>query len=157
MGPSPYDLNETEAKQSDRRYRQAISSAIRVSELLVDWFLIESTRESVASSHCMASKANHPGYYVNIIPTELIKCHLYHWLQQEFATAGFKGESYSHYNGHNAIKYLVTVAPCGLIMLISPGYRGRLYYHGFGSFTTCCQEMTWLGVFNQGFIFLEKS
>lgn len=36
-----------------------------------------------------------------------------------------RGESYSHYYGQNTIKYLVSVAPCGLIMFISPAYGGR--------------------------------
>ncbi len=36
-----------------------------------------------------------------------------------------KGESYSHYYGQNTIKYLVSIAPCGLIMFISPAYGGR--------------------------------
>ncbi|CAM4571266.1 unnamed protein product [Leuciscus chuanchicus] len=36
-----------------------------------------------------------------------------------------RGESYSHYYGQNTIKYLVSIAPCGLIMFISPAYGGR--------------------------------
>ncbi|KAL7829414.1 hypothetical protein AOLI_G00302990 [Acnodon oligacanthus] len=36
-----------------------------------------------------------------------------------------RGESYSHYYGQNTIKYLVAIAPCGLIMFISPAYGGR--------------------------------
>ncbi|KAL2103351.1 hypothetical protein ACEWY4_000219 [Coilia grayii] len=36
-----------------------------------------------------------------------------------------RGESYSHYYGQNTIKFLIAVAPCGLIMFISPGYGGR--------------------------------
>ncbi|XP_071375171.1 uncharacterized protein [Centroberyx affinis] len=36
-----------------------------------------------------------------------------------------RGESYSHYYGQNTIKYLVSTAPCGLIMFISPAYGGR--------------------------------
>ncbi|KAL6478140.1 hypothetical protein MHYP_G00139750 [Metynnis hypsauchen] len=36
-----------------------------------------------------------------------------------------RGESYSHYYGQNTIKYLVAIAPCGLVMLISPAYGGR--------------------------------
>ncbi|XP_034026129.1 uncharacterized protein si:dkey-56d12.4 [Thalassophryne amazonica] len=34
-------------------------------------------------------------------------------------------ESYSHYDGQNTIKYLVVIAPCGLIMFISAAYGGR--------------------------------
>uniref|UniRef100_A0AAR2JPY5 DDE Tnp4 domain-containing protein n=1 Tax=Pygocentrus nattereri TaxID=42514 RepID=A0AAR2JPY5_PYGNA len=34
-------------------------------------------------------------------------------------------DSYSHYYGQNTIKYFVVIAPCGLIMFISPAYRGR--------------------------------
>ncbi|CAM4548289.1 unnamed protein product [Leuciscus chuanchicus] len=36
-----------------------------------------------------------------------------------------RGEFYSHYYGQNTIKYLVSIAPCGLIMFISPAYGGR--------------------------------
>ncbi|KAG9273573.1 hypothetical protein AMEX_G12744 [Astyanax mexicanus] len=36
-----------------------------------------------------------------------------------------RGESYSHYYSHNTVKYLVAVAPCGLIMFISAAYGGR--------------------------------
>uniref|UniRef100_A0A9J7X5L4 THAP-type domain-containing protein n=1 Tax=Cyprinus carpio carpio TaxID=630221 RepID=A0A9J7X5L4_CYPCA len=36
-----------------------------------------------------------------------------------------RGEYYSHYYGQNTIKYLVPIAPCGLIMFISPAYGGR--------------------------------
>lgn len=36
-----------------------------------------------------------------------------------------RGESYSHYYGQNTIKYLVSIAPCGLIMFISAAYGGR--------------------------------
>jgi hypothetical protein len=36
-----------------------------------------------------------------------------------------RGESYSHNYGQNTIKYLVAVAPCGLIMFISSAYGGR--------------------------------
>lgn len=36
-----------------------------------------------------------------------------------------RGESYSHYYSHNTIKYLVSIAPCGLIMFISAAYGGR--------------------------------
>ena len=35
------------------------------------------------------------------------------------------GESYSHYYGHNTIKFLIAIAPCGLIIFISPAYGGR--------------------------------
>ena len=36
-----------------------------------------------------------------------------------------RGESYSHYYGHNTIKFLIAIAPCGLIMFIPPAYGGR--------------------------------
>ncbi|XP_045920230.1 uncharacterized protein si:dkey-56d12.4 [Micropterus dolomieu] len=36
-----------------------------------------------------------------------------------------RGESYSHYYSTNTIKYLVAIAPCGLVMFISPTYGGR--------------------------------
>ncbi|XP_041928787.1 uncharacterized protein si:dkey-56d12.4 [Alosa sapidissima] len=36
-----------------------------------------------------------------------------------------RGESYSHYYGQNTIKFLIGIAPCGLIMFISPAYGGR--------------------------------
>ena len=36
-----------------------------------------------------------------------------------------RGESYSHYYSSNTIKYLVAIAPCGLVMFISPAYGGR--------------------------------
>lgn len=36
-----------------------------------------------------------------------------------------RGESYSHYYGQNTIKYLVAIAPCGLIMFVSAAYGGR--------------------------------
>ncbi|XP_047439287.1 uncharacterized protein si:dkey-56d12.4 [Mugil cephalus] len=34
-------------------------------------------------------------------------------------------ESHSHYYSHNTVKYLVAVAPCGLIMFVSAAYGGR--------------------------------
>uniref|UniRef100_A0A8C4ESW1 THAP-type domain-containing protein n=1 Tax=Dicentrarchus labrax TaxID=13489 RepID=A0A8C4ESW1_DICLA len=34
-------------------------------------------------------------------------------------------ESYSHFSSDNKVKYLVAIAPCGLIMFISPVYGGR--------------------------------
>ncbi|XP_062336453.1 uncharacterized protein si:dkey-56d12.4 [Osmerus eperlanus] len=36
-----------------------------------------------------------------------------------------RGESYSHYYGQNTIKYLVAIAPSGLIMFVSAAYGGR--------------------------------
>ncbi len=36
-----------------------------------------------------------------------------------------RSESYSHYYACNTIKYLVAIAPCGLVMLISAAYGGR--------------------------------
>lgn len=36
-----------------------------------------------------------------------------------------RGESYSNYKSHNTVKYLVTIAPSGLIMHISRAYGGR--------------------------------
>ncbi|KAL2099515.1 hypothetical protein ACEWY4_003909 [Coilia grayii] len=36
-----------------------------------------------------------------------------------------RGESYSHYYSHNTIKYLVGIAPCGLIIFISSAYGGH--------------------------------
>lgn len=37
-----------------------------------------------------------------------------------------RGETYSnYYKGHNTCKYLVAIAPCGLIMFISQAYGGR--------------------------------
>uniref|UniRef100_A0A8C6TLY5 THAP-type domain-containing protein n=1 Tax=Neogobius melanostomus TaxID=47308 RepID=A0A8C6TLY5_9GOBI len=35
------------------------------------------------------------------------------------------GESYSHYYGQNTIKYLLAIAPCGVIMFVSAAYRGK--------------------------------
>uniref|UniRef100_UPI0037E7408B uncharacterized protein isoform X2 n=1 Tax=Semicossyphus pulcher TaxID=241346 RepID=UPI0037E7408B len=35
------------------------------------------------------------------------------------------GESYSDNYGENTVKYLISIAPCGLIMFISPAYGGR--------------------------------
>ncbi len=37
----------------------------------------------------------------------------------------FQKPQNSHYYGQNTIKYLVSIAPCGLIMFISPAYAGR--------------------------------
>lgn len=36
-----------------------------------------------------------------------------------------RSESYSHYYACNTIKYLVAIAPCGLVMFISAAYGGR--------------------------------
>ena len=35
-----------------------------------------------------------------------------------------RSESYSHYYANNTVKYLVAIAPCGLIMFISDAYGG---------------------------------
>lgn len=45
-------------------------------------------------------------------------------LLQKMKNLDSRGESYSHYYSHNTIKYLVAVAPCGLIIFISTGYGG---------------------------------
>ncbi|KAK6301356.1 hypothetical protein J4Q44_G00294540 [Coregonus suidteri] len=36
-----------------------------------------------------------------------------------------RGESHSHYYSSNTLQDLVAVAPCGLVMFISPAYGGR--------------------------------
>ncbi|XP_019211073.1 uncharacterized protein LOC109200094 [Oreochromis niloticus] len=46
-------------------------------------------------------------------------------LLQKPRNLGSRGESYSHYYSHNTVKYLVAVAPCGLIMFVSAAYGGR--------------------------------
>ncbi len=43
-----------------------------------------------------------------------------------------RGESCSHYNGQNMVKFMVAIAPCGLIVFISPAYGGMSndkFYH----------------------------
>ncbi|KAK0153581.1 hypothetical protein N1851_004647 [Merluccius polli] len=46
-------------------------------------------------------------------------------LLQKAKNLDSRGESYSHYYSHNTAKYLVSIAPCGLIMFISVAYGGR--------------------------------
>jgi len=36
-----------------------------------------------------------------------------------------RGETYSNHKSHNTCKYLVAIAPCGLIMFVSSAYGGR--------------------------------
>ena len=36
-----------------------------------------------------------------------------------------RAQTYSTYKGHNTLKYLIAIAPCGYIMFVSDGYGGR--------------------------------
>ncbi|XP_055067716.2 uncharacterized protein [Misgurnus anguillicaudatus] len=81
-------------------------------------------------------------YYIPWLPRETIQATMPQCFKEHFPnttcvidcsetplqkprTLDSRGESYSHYYGQNTIKYLVCIAPCGLIMFISPAYGGR--------------------------------
>uniref|UniRef100_A0AAZ1X4S5 THAP-type domain-containing protein n=1 Tax=Oreochromis aureus TaxID=47969 RepID=A0AAZ1X4S5_OREAU len=75
---------------------------------LIPWL----PKETIQATMPEAFKKNFPN------ATCIIDC-------SETRNLGSRGESYSHYYSHNTVKYLVAVAPCGLIMFVSAAYGGR--------------------------------
>ncbi|XP_073688463.1 uncharacterized protein [Garra rufa] len=74
-------------------------------------------RETVRSTMPQCFKENFPN------TTCIIDCS--ETILQKAHNLDSRGESYSHYYSNNTLKYLVAIAPCGLIMFISPAYGGR--------------------------------
>ncbi|XP_059895589.1 uncharacterized protein LOC132465617 isoform X2 [Gadus macrocephalus] len=70
-------------------------------------------------------KATMPTAFKRFFPNTTCVIDCSESLLQKAKNLDSRGESYSHYYSHNTIKYLVVVAPCGLIMFISSGYGGR--------------------------------
>ncbi|XP_056116475.1 uncharacterized protein LOC130092600 [Rhinichthys klamathensis goyatoka] len=70
-------------------------------------------------------KATMPTAFKKFFPNTTCVIDCSESLLQKAKNLDSRGESYSHYYSHNTIKYLVAVAPCGLIMFISTGYGGR--------------------------------
>ena len=70
-------------------------------------------------------KATMPTAFKRFFPNTTCVIDCSESLLQKVKNLDSRGESYSHYYSHNTIKYLVVVAPCGLIMFISSGYGGR--------------------------------
>lgn len=77
---------------------------------LIPWL----PRETIQASMPAAFKKNFPN------TTCIIDCS--ETLLQKPRNLGSRGESYSHYYSHNTVKYLVAVAPYGLIMFVSAAY-----------------------------------
>ncbi|CAI5689629.1 unnamed protein product [Oreochromis niloticus] len=80
---------------------------------LIPWL----PKETIQATMPEAFKKNFPN------TTCIIDCS--ETLLQKPRNLGSRGESYSHYYSHNTGKYLVAVAPCGLIMFVSAAYGGR--------------------------------
>lgn len=80
---------------------------------LIPWL----PKETIQATMPEAFKKNFPN------STCIIDCS--ETLLQKPRNLGSRGESYSHYYSHNTVKYLVAVAPCGLIMFVSAAYGGR--------------------------------
>uniref|UniRef100_A0A669BKE1 DDE Tnp4 domain-containing protein n=1 Tax=Oreochromis niloticus TaxID=8128 RepID=A0A669BKE1_ORENI len=80
---------------------------------LIPWL----PKETIQATMPEAFKKNFPN------ATCIIDCS--ETLLQKPRNLGSRGESYSHYYSHNTVKYLVAVAPCGLIMFVSAAYGGR--------------------------------
>uniref|UniRef100_A0A671XED8 THAP-type domain-containing protein n=1 Tax=Sparus aurata TaxID=8175 RepID=A0A671XED8_SPAAU len=80
---------------------------------LIPWL----PRETIQATMPAAFKKNFPN------TTCIVDCS--ESLLQKPKNLDSRGESYSHYYSHNTVKYLVAVAPCGLIMFISAAYGGR--------------------------------
>ncbi|XP_039864762.1 uncharacterized protein LOC120719547 [Simochromis diagramma] len=80
---------------------------------LIPWL----PKETIQATMPEAFKKNFPN------TTCIIDCS--ETLLQKPRNLGSRGESYSHYYSHNTVKYLVAVAPCGLIMFVSAAYGGR--------------------------------
>ena len=79
---------------------------------LIPWL----PRETIRATMPAAFKKNFPS------TTCIIDCS--ESLLQKPKNLDSRGETYSHYYSHNTVKYLVAVAPCGLIMFISAAYGG---------------------------------
>lgn len=84
-----------------------------VTRPLIPWL----PRETIQATMPAVFKAKHPN------TTCILDCS--ESLLQKPKNLDSRGESYSHYYSHNTVKYLVSVAPCGLIMFISAAYGGR--------------------------------
>ncbi|KAK0141139.1 hypothetical protein N1851_021880 [Merluccius polli] len=80
---------------------------------LIPWL----PRETIRATMPLAFKTNYPK------TTCILDCS--ESLLQKPKNLDSRGESYSHYYSHNTVKYLVSIAPCGLIMFISAAYGGR--------------------------------
>ncbi|XP_030575115.1 uncharacterized protein LOC115772844 [Archocentrus centrarchus] len=80
---------------------------------LIPWL----PRETIQATMPASFKKNFPN------TTCIIDCS--ESLLQKPKNLGSRTESYSHDSSHNTIKYLVVIAPCGLIMFVSAAYDGR--------------------------------
>ncbi|KAL4009730.1 hypothetical protein ACER0C_003582 [Sarotherodon galilaeus] len=80
---------------------------------LIPWL----PKETIQATMPEAFKKNFPN------ATCIIDCS--ETLLQKPRNLGSRGKSYSHYYSHNTVKYLVAVAPCGVIMFVSAAYGGR--------------------------------
>lgn len=80
---------------------------------LIPWL----PRESIQATMPAAFKENFPN------TTCIVHCG--ESLVQKPQNLDSRGKLNSHYHSHNSVKYLVAVAPCGLIMFISAAYGER--------------------------------
>ncbi|XP_077055280.1 uncharacterized protein LOC143706825 [Siphateles boraxobius] len=84
-----------------------------VTRNLIPWL----PRETIRATMQQAFKMKYPN------TTCILDCS--ESLLQKPKNLDSRGESYSHYYSHNTVKYLVSIAPCGLIMFVSAAYGGR--------------------------------
>ncbi|XP_067249304.1 uncharacterized protein [Chanodichthys erythropterus] len=112
--------------QDDLAKRFSVSQGV-VSQVLSCWIdLMEENmrqyipwlpKETISAKMPQCFKEYHPG------TTCIIDCS--ETPLQRARSLDSRAESFSHYYAQNTIKYLVAIAPCGLIMFISPVYGGR--------------------------------
>uniref|UniRef100_A0A673ZJ57 THAP-type domain-containing protein n=1 Tax=Salmo trutta TaxID=8032 RepID=A0A673ZJ57_SALTR len=74
-------------------------------------------RETIQNTlpQCFKEKFPNTTCFIDCSETTLQKAH----------NIDSRGQSFSHYYSSNTLKYLVAVAPCELVILISPAYGGR--------------------------------
>uniref|UniRef100_A0A672GMW1 DDE Tnp4 domain-containing protein n=1 Tax=Salarias fasciatus TaxID=181472 RepID=A0A672GMW1_SALFA len=94
-----------------------ISAWLDIMEEKLSSYIVWLPRETIDATTLQCFKEHHPTTtcLIDCFETALPKPH----------NLDSRGASYSHCYGQNTIKYLVAIAPCGLIMFISAAYGGR--------------------------------
>uniref|UniRef100_A0A8C9YWI5 THAP-type domain-containing protein n=1 Tax=Sander lucioperca TaxID=283035 RepID=A0A8C9YWI5_SANLU len=99
---------------------------------LAERFAVSQGLVSRILSYWIDTMEEHMRIYISWLPRETIRSTMPQCIidctettLQKPHNLDSRGESYSHYYSSNTIKYLVAIAPCGLIMFISPAYGGR--------------------------------
>ncbi|XP_051970115.1 uncharacterized protein si:dkey-56d12.4 [Xyrauchen texanus] len=110
-------------------------------EYLAEKFQVSQTTVSRTLSYWIDLMEENMKDYIPWLPSETIKARMPECFKEHYPNTtciidcsetplqkaknpASRGESYSHHYGHNTIKYLLAIAPCGLVMFISPAYGG---------------------------------